>query len=76
MKTMIILTIFILLFSALSIVGCTAVKQAGNELGVCMDKCTSLCSVLKNNSLDMGGYNNIQLSKVSGSMTVSCSCPC
>jgi len=67
--------VLLILLLLTSITGCTAVKQVGNELGSCLAKCKSVCDSINQTNLDMENYN-VGLSKTSGSMTVSCSCPC
>lgn len=63
----------------LALSGCTgcsqAVESGASEISVCLEKCSQVCSVVRNSSVDLDGYS-IGLEKHSGAMTVKCSCTC
>lgn len=69
--------VIVLSFIILSVLvsGCSVIESAGNELGNCMEKCSSVCDVLANDSSNLEGYS-VTLTKQSGAATISCSCPC
>ncbi len=59
------------------LVGCTQiVEKAGGDIQMCMQKCSDLCELAKDSNMSMEGFNSIGLTKQSGSVKVSCSCPC
>jgi len=68
----------LLIAGAIILAGCCGgfVDDTVDELSTCMSKCSEVCSLVKNSSVDLGGYTQIGLEKQSGSMTVSCQCPC
>lgn len=69
--------ILILLVGLAFLFGCSQVGgQVANEVGACVDNCQDLCSLAKNNSLDLDGFDEIKLTKKSGSVSVYCSCAC
>lgn len=70
-KILIVLAGFVLLFGCAQVGG-----QVTNEMGICVDNCQSLCSLAKNNSLDLDGFDEIKLTKKSGSVSLYCSCTC
>lgn len=70
-KILIIIVGFVFLF------GCAEIgEKAANEIGTCLDKCQSLCSLAKNSSLDLDGFQSVKLTKQAGGVSVSCSCTC
>jgi len=57
--------------------GCTQIAEnAGNQLETCAKKCNEICGVLVNSSVDLEGYDQIQIEKKEGSLTVYCGCTC
>jgi hypothetical protein len=76
MRILALLLVFLLVFGFIMLSGCLQLENTVGELQTCLDKCTEICQLVKNSSIEMEGFNGIGLSKQSGAVTVSCSCPC
>jgi hypothetical protein len=69
--------LMLLLSGLLLLSGCCQLAESGfSEIGTCMEKCQDVCDAAKDSGVELDGYNVIGLQKTTGSMTVSCECPC
>jgi len=67
----------VLLGCFLLVSGCLQfAKETGEELQICLKKCSDVCTVVKSSNVSLGGYNQIGLEKKEGSLTIECSCLC
>ena len=71
--------LFLIALGLLLAAGCMQMlEQTTGELSSCMEKCSSMCELAKENNLSQGdfAFNSITLTKQSGATKIYCSCPC